>query len=81
MQTDEYKKYMKSEKWQDKKQQRIEIDGMCCMCHRPLDKIKSVQVHHITYKNLGNENVLTDICTLCGSCHKKIHNLYNRRRA
>lgn len=50
------------------------------MCGGPLDKIKSVQVHHITYKNLGNENVLTDLCTLCGSCHKKIHNYYNRKR-
>ena len=46
-----------------------------------LDKIKSVQVHHITYKNLGNENVLTDICTLCGSCYKKTHNYYNCKRA
>lgn len=44
-------------------------------------KIKSVQVHHITYKNLGNENVLTDICTLCGSCYKKTHNYYNCKRA
>lgn len=81
MQTAEYKTYMRSPEWEAKKQQRIAIDKGCCMCGRPLDKIKSVQVHHITYKNLGNEDVLTDICTLCGSCHKKIHNFYNRRRA
>lgn len=80
MQTQEYKAYMKSEKWKVKKQERIAIDKGCCMCGRPLDKIKSVQVHHITYKNLGNENVLTDLCTLCGSFHKKIHNYYNRKR-
>ena len=77
MQTQEYKNYMRSEAWEAKKRERIAIDGGCCMCGRPLDKIRSVQVHH---KNLGNENVLTDICTLCGSCHKKIHNFYNRRR-
>ena len=81
MQTQEYKTYMRSPEWEAKKQQRIAIDKGCCMCGRPLDKIKIVQVHHITYKNLGNEDVLTDICTLCGSCHKKIHNFYNRKRA
>lgn len=81
MQTAEYKAYMCSPKWEAKKQQRIAIDKGCCMCGRPLEKIRSVQVHHITYKNLGDENVFTDICTLCGSCHKKIHNFYNRRRA
>ena len=80
MQSEEYKKYMKSKEWQTKKKERIAIDNGCCMCKRPLDKIRSVQVHHITYKNLGHEDVLNDLVTLCGSCHKKIHNYYNRKR-
>jgi 5-methylcytosine-specific restriction endonuclease McrA len=71
---------MKSPEWEAKKNQRIEIDNSCVMCGRPLDKIRSVQVHHITYARLGNEDVYTDLCTLCGSCHKKIHNYYNRIR-
>ena len=70
MQTQEYKDYMSSEAWEAKKRERRAIDSGCCMCGRPLDKIKSVQVHHITDKFLGNENVLTDIFTLCGSGHK-----------
>ena len=81
MQTEFYKKYMKSDKWEAKKQERMAIDKGCCMCGRPLEQIKSVQIHHVTYKSLGDENVLTDICTLCGSCHKKIHNFYKRKRA
>lgn len=81
MQTQKYEEYMHSPEWEVKRKERIAIDGGCCMCGRPLNRIRSVQVHHITYKNLGNENVLTDICTLCGSCHKKIHNFYNRRRS
>lgn len=81
MQTEFYRKYMKSDKWQQKKQERIAIDKGCCMCGRPLEKIRSVQVHHVNYQNLGNENVLTDIATLCGSCHRKLHNFYNRIRA
>lgn len=77
----EYDNYMKSDEWAKKKQERIAIDGECVMCHRPISKIRSVQVHHITYANLGHENVLTELCTLCGSCHKKIHNYYDRKRA
>lgn len=81
MQTEQYKAYMRSPEWEAKKQERIAIDKGCCMCGRSLDKIKSVQVHHITYARLGNENVLTNLCTLCGSCHQKIHNYYRRVRA
>ena len=81
MQTQEYKAYMRSNEWKVKKRERIAIDQGCVMCGRPLDKIRSIQVHHITYQRLGNENVLTDLCTLCGSCHKELHNFYNRRRA
>lgn len=81
MQTQEYKDYMRSNEWKVKKRGRIAIDQGCVMCGRPLDKIRSIQVHHITYQRLGNENVLTDLCTLCGSCHKKLHNFYNRKRA
>ncbi len=81
MQTQAYKDYMCSDEWKQKRQERMEIDGFrCVMCGRPLNKIKSVQIHHITYSRLGNENVMTDLCTLCGSCHKKLHNFYNRRR-
>lgn len=76
-----YKQYIKSEQWRDKKQKRIEIDKGCVMCGRSLEQIKSVQVHHIHYRNLGRENVLEDLCTLCGSCHKKLHNFYKRKRA
>nr|DAM59369.1 MAG TPA: HNH endonuclease [Bacteriophage sp.] len=72
---------MRSNEWKVKKRERIAIDQGCVMCGRPLDKIRSIQVHHITYQRLGNENVLTDLCTLCGSCHKKLHNFYNRKRA
>lgn len=81
MQSEEYKNYMRSDRWKAKKQERIDIDGCCVMCGRPLDKIRSIQVHHVTYERLGRENVMTDLCTLCGSCHKKIHNYYNRKRA
>ena len=83
-QTDLYRKYMQSEAWQAKKQQRLEIDGYkCVMCGKPLSKCKSMplQCHHITYARLGHENVHTDLVTLCGSCHRKIHNYYQRKKS
>lgn len=77
-----YRRYIRSPTWQEKKRQRMEIDGYkCVMCGRHISHCRTMQVHHITYARLGNENVLTDLCTLCGSCHKKIHNYYNRIRS
>ena len=67
--------------WEEKKKQRMQLDGFkCVMCGRSIDHCKTLQVHHITYRNLGYENIRTDLCTVCGSCHKKLHNYYNRVR-
>lgn len=80
-QTAVYRNYMKSDAWEQKKQERMRIDEYkCVMCGRSIDQCKSLQVHHVTYKRLGDENVLDDLCTVCGSCHQKIHNYYNRKR-
>ncbi|MCE5329646.1 HNH endonuclease [bacterium] len=32
-----------------------------------------MQVHHLTYKSFGNEE-LEDLVTVCEKCHEKIHN-------
>lgn len=81
MQSQFYKTYMRSDAWRLKERERMQIDGFCCvMCGRPAARCKTLQVHHITYKRLGNENALTDLVTLCGSCHRKIHAYYNRKR-
>lgn len=80
MRSEFYEKYMRSEEWQAKRLQRMEIDSFCCvMCGRPEEKTRNgLQCHHVTYQRLGHENVLTDLCTLCPSCHVKIHKYYNR---
>ena len=82
MQSDFYKNYMRSDAWAQKKQQRMQIDDYSCvMCGRSKDHCRTLQVHHISYRRLGNEDVLEDLCTLCGSCHRKIHNYYGRKRS
>ena len=56
------------------------IDGYkCVMCGRSASECV-LQVHHVTYRNLGHEDVMRDLCTVCGSCHKKLHNYYDRER-
>ena len=81
LQTEFYKKYMRSKEWEEKKQERMKIDNFSCvMCGRSREHCRTLQVHHITYKNLGHENVYTDLCTVCGSYHKKLHNYYDRIR-
>ena len=78
----QYDDYMRSDAWETKRQQRMEIDNYkCAMCFRPVQTMKKVNIHHITYVNLGNENVLTDLVTLCPTCHKHIHNYYRRVKA
>lgn len=80
MQSEFYKEYMKSEEWRKKELERLAIDDFkCCMCGRTDGQTRyGLQVHHTTYKRLGQENVYTDLVSLCGRCHKWIHN-YNSR--
>lgn len=81
LQSAEYKHYIASPEWEAKKQERMEIDGFrCVMCGRHISHCRTMQVHHITYARLGHENAYTDLCTVCGSCHKKLHNYYDRKR-
>lgn len=82
MRTRFYTQYMKSQKWRDKKQQRLEIDDFkCVMCKRPQERTRNgLQCHHISYQNLGDEDVFLDLVTLCPECHRRIHRYYDRRR-
>lgn len=83
MQTEEYKRYIRSPEWEKKKAERLEIDNHCCaMCGRPEAKCRNgLQCHHTNYKKpLGQESVYDDLVSLCPSCHMKIHAYYNRVR-
>ena len=76
-----YESYMRSPEWEKKRKERLAIDGYkCVMCGRPLEtcKKKSLDVHHISYENLGNENVYTDLVTLCSTCHRNLHKYLKR---
>lgn len=82
MQTQQYKDYIRSAKWQEKCNQRLQIaEYKCEMCGRLEKNSKGLQIHHISYKNLGNEDVNNELICLCGRCHILIHKYYDRKRA
>ena len=83
MRSVEYNQYITSAAWEAKKEERKKVDGYRCVCCGRSEEHtrRGLQVHHITYERLGHENVYTDLCTVCGSCHKKIHAYYNRKRS
>lgn len=77
MQTEFYKRYIRSPAWEKRKAVRMEIDGYrCVMC----GETTALQVHHVSYRNLGHEDILRDLCTVCDACHVKIHKYYDREQ-
>lgn len=67
---------MHSPEWRHKRGERMRLDNnRCCMCGTYND----LEVHHLHYRNLGREDIIKDLVTVCVDCHKKIHALYDRQ--
>ncbi len=64
-----YENYLRSTHWKDVRRQVLMRDK-----HRCVDcgSRGLLQVHHLTYDRLGNER-MTDLTTLCRSCHRRLH--------
>lgn len=68
-----YNVYLRSEEWKNISLRRIEYDGYTCTeCQNHGDDI-ILQAHHLTYKNVGDENIVDDLVTLCIDCHQEQH--------
>ena len=65
-----YNQYITSKEWYNNPARLavIQRDKVCKMC----GSNNFLQVHHITYTNLGNEKE-EDLVLLCENCHKKVH--------
>lgn len=64
-----YKEYLMSPEWQKKRSERLRLDQYKCQkCGRPMD----LQVHHLNYDHVGNENIYIDLITLCKYCHRDL---------
>ena len=82
MTNEEYREYLKSEKWQNIAKRRMEIDGFKCVCCGSRGtKTNMLEVHHLSYKHLGDEGerIYQDLCTLCHICHQQTHQLMSRK--
>jgi 5-methylcytosine-specific restriction endonuclease McrA len=65
-----YKEYLKSERWQNKRLKVLERDKYLCQaCLRN----KATQAHHLTYERVFDEP-LFDLISICTPCHEKLHN-------
>ncbi len=67
----EYQTYLNSNEWQETRQRIFKRDNFRCV---KCGESKNLQVHHITYENLGEEKD-ADLVTLCDKCHKSTHDL------
>lgn len=77
----EYDDYMKFDEWAERCNQRLEIAGHKCEMRGRLEKIsKGLQIHHISYKNLGREDVGNKPIYVCSRYYLMLHRYYNRRR-
>jgi len=64
-----YHEYIKSDTWKRTCKAKLKSVGYKCeMCGSAMN----LNVHHITYKNLGHEE-LDDLLVVCKNCHKKLH--------
>ena len=69
-----YHDYLKSQEWQEKRSERLLIDQYKCQrCGSPMH----LNVHHLNYDSVGNEDVYNDLITLCKYCHQIIEDQKN----
>ena len=68
---EKYYTYLKSNEWLQIKLDLYELRGKQCeVC----ESKRNVQVHHLTYKNVFNEEP-EDLILLCRKCHEKEHDI------
>lgn len=79
MKHDDYMNYLQSDTWKAKVKQRAAIDSYkCCMCGSTGTMRNPLETHHITYRNVGHEDIYKDILTVCKNCHISLHITMNR---
>jgi len=71
-----YLDYMRSDIWRKKKELRLKFDDYRC---KNCETKYGLEVHHKNYNNLYNEDIKTDMITLCRECHNKV-TLLNRKK-
>jgi len=69
MKIDNYREYLMSDDWRERRKELMEdAGGVCADCGD-----KATQLHHENYDNLGSEELDIDVVALCTNCHKERH--------
>jgi len=71
-----YRKYLNSKEWEEIRVELHIVRGS--KCERCSSK-KNLQVHHLTYDNIFNEE-LEDLELLCAGCHKSEHRPIKKKK-
>ena len=74
--TVDYNAYIHSHDWDLKRDERIEIDNHTCQVCGTNER--TLQVHHLSYSNLGDEP-MEDLITVCSVCHAIITEIEKTR--
>ena len=71
-----YEAYLRSPTWSAKRLERLNIDNHQC---QTCGATENLEIHHKTYARLGHER-MSDLITLCQSCHHAITASIRERR-
>ena len=74
--TEKYKKYLKSDEWNNIRIELFLSRGR--QCERCASKNK-LAIHQLTYKNIYYEEP-EDLIILCQYCHRKEHNIGKKKK-
>lgn len=65
-----YQGYLRTATWRNKCKSAMKATGNRCVL---LPFLKAKEVHHFSYKNLGNEKIWVDIVPLSKTAHRWVH--------
>jgi 5-methylcytosine-specific restriction endonuclease McrA len=63
-----YHRYIVSAVWQLRRELYLEHFQICQECGKKFNNLRPAQLHHLTYRRLGVEN-LDDVQLICKKCH------------
>ena len=75
-----YRRYLKTKHWQQLRQEVLRrANGRCEKCGYQPWKSNGLQVHHLTYSDIGYEK-LDDLIAVCPRCHMALHRITGKRK-
>ena len=72
-----YDLFIQGAVWRALRTKRLKLDNYHC---RKCNAQESLHVHHRTYIRFGGDELLSDLVTLCESCHDRLHAMHKSHR-